>query len=383
MMNSENFTHTRPYMEQLPLPPATPEELPASSAGAGARADASTLITTWNAPSPGATDSTLDGTEASAPPAVGQRLGDFELRGLLGKGRFGTVFLARQVSLDRLVALKVTPDCGAEARALANLEHVHIVRIFSQTVDATRHLWLLCMQYVPGTTLERVLRVLNEQPPQKWSGLSLQAAIDRLSTAPVAWDPAGMRDREVLTGADYVEAVCWWGAGLAEALHHAHHQGVLHRDIKPANILVTPYGRLLLADFGLARNTRQDTAALFGGTLGYMAPEHLDAFDPAIRASWDKVDQRSDLYALGVVLFEMLTGHRPFLGPRPPASVGEVLRVLATESRRGAPRLPWADRPVPHVLEQIVRRCLDPLPERRYQSGAELARALAGSAPLW
>ena len=89
-------------------------------------------------------------------PASGQRIDDFELLQLLGEGSFGKVFLARQLSLERQVALKVTSNHGCEARTLASLEHDHIVHVFSETVDPTRDLRLLCMQYVPGTTLQRI-----------------------------------------------------------------------------------------------------------------------------------------------------------------------------------------------------------------------------------
>src|SRR5262249_36731870 len=153
-------------------------------------------------------------------------------------------------------------------------------RVFSEGVDRQRRLRLLCMQYVPGTTLEQVLRALRHLPPDQWSGRGLVEAIDRCHPDAVPLDRVALRDREFLAAADFVEAGCWWGACLAEALDHAHGRGVLHRNIKPANILVTPYGKLLLADFGLAHDGRRTAGGPFGGTLPYMASEHLDAFNP-------------------------------------------------------------------------------------------------------
>jgi len=108
------------------------------------------------------------------------------------------------------------------------------------------------MQYVPGTTLEKVIEALTGRGRGGWSGRGFLGAIDALSQQSTALDIAALRDREQLGEADFVEAGCWLGARLAEALAHAHRLGVLHRDIKPANILLNRYGRPLLADFNVS-----------------------------------------------------------------------------------------------------------------------------------
>lgn len=244
---------------------------------------------------------------SSAFPELGKQYGDFELVRLLGKGSFASVFLARQISLDRYVALKVSANRGAEARTLAALEHEHIVRVFSETVDPEHNLRLLCMQFVPGTTLEKLINALAQRDPRTWSGGLIVDLLDHLCTDAVPFDPAALRGREDLAASDFCEAVCWFGTRLAEALAHAHSQGVLHRDIKPANILLNRYGRPFLADFNIAldaQRTKGSTGALFGGTLAYMAPEHLDAFNPDHETTPDAVDERSDLFSLGIVLYE-------------------------------------------------------------------------------
>ncbi len=198
---------------------------------------------------------------AAAPPAVianGEIIDDFQVLQLLGRGAAGTVYLARQQSLDRRVALKITRHVGSEARTMATLEHPHIVQVFSETVDPVGDTRLLCMQYVPGATLANVIARLRDMPREQLSGRTVLAAVDEFSGGELTFDADALRDRERLAAADYVEAVCWIMARLAEALHFAHQHGVLHRDIKPANILLDPYGRPRLADFSLSFASRSE-----------------------------------------------------------------------------------------------------------------------------
>jgi serine/threonine protein kinase len=339
--------------------------------------------TTGHAPS---FRSLLPATDAARPtalpvfPSPGQRLHDFDLLRVLGQGAFAMVYLARQVSLDRQVALKISANRGSEARTLASLEHDHIVRVFSQDVDPPRNLRLVCMQYVCGTTLERVIHTLGKRPRAVWSGAAILEAIDKLSPQPAELDAAALRDREHLAAADFVESVCWIGARLAEALAHAHTQGVLHRDVKPANILLNRYGRPFLADFNVAldpQRMRGPAGEVFGGTLAYMAPEHVDAFNPDMDVSPAVVDARSDMYSLGLVLFELLTGRLPFPVLEKLGRTGELLRDVAALRRSEAPS-PRSLVDVPETLDRVVRRCLDPRPEERYQTADELAHALDG-----
>src|SRR5262249_26611154 len=159
-------------------------------------------------------------------------------------------------------------------------EHEHVVPVFAETVDEERGLRLLCMKFVPGTDLERLTRELGRLGPAGRSGQAILEAIDRLCRPQALFDPAALRGRGRLAHCDFAEAVCWLGARLAEALAHAHSRGVLHRDVKPANILLNRYGRPLLSDFNLALSSRDEfREETFGGTLRYMAPEHLDAFN--------------------------------------------------------------------------------------------------------
>ncbi len=308
--------------------------------------------------------------------APGDRLGDFDLLRLLGAGSFGRVFLARQSSLGRLVALKVTPRPGGEALALAPLEHDHIVRVFSEAHDDRLGLGLMCMQYVPGATLRRLLEALAGRDRARLTGQDLLDALD-VEGVEEGPGPGATAERRLLADADWVEAVCWVGARLAEALAYAHERGVLHLDVKPANVLIHRGGRPLLADFNVSRRGDAGDDQPFGGTPAYMAPEHLDAFNPAEATTPAAVDGRADVYSLGAVLFEMLTGARPF-APRGDLAGSRTLSDMAAERRAGAPspRARWPQ--VPAVLDRAVRRCLEPDPARRYQTASELARALDG-----
>jgi tetratricopeptide (TPR) repeat protein len=176
----------------------------------------------------------------------------------------------------------------------------------------------------------------------------------------------------MLEGLSYVDAVLWVGARLADGLAHAHERGVLHRDLKPANVLITEEGQPLLLDFNLAASAGDGgvNAALVGGTLPYMAPEHLEALDGGTLP----VDERSDVYSLGVVLYELLCLRHPFtVFPGPTA---ERVPVLVAERRRGAPRLRRWNGAVSPAVESIVRRCLEPDPRRRYQSAGQLREDL-------
>jgi len=325
------------------------------------------------------------GNTGLAFPEAEETIGGFFLVEELGRGAFARVFLARETELaHRPVALKVTRRGSREPQTLARLQHTHIVPVHSYRTDAASGLHLLCMPYFGRVTLARVLA--DPAVQAALSGTVLVEALDRLDTAGEL--PAGSTaGRLELARRPYSRAIAWWCARLAEALAHAHDRGVLHRDIKPSNVLVTADGMPMLLDFNLAREplpadgSAADSATL-GGTIDYMAPEHLQALGEPLS---DKVDGRADIYGLGVVLYEAVTGERPFASQRRGRSVDEALLGAALDRLRPLPPLRERHPEVPRALEAVIRRCLQPEPSSRYQRASELAadlQAVADDLPL-
>ncbi len=316
--------------------------------------------------------------------SAGSGLGEFQILELLGRGAFASVYLAHQISLERQVALKVTQRVGSEARTLASLEHDNIVRVFSQDRHQGLGVYLICMQFVPGTDLEHVLNEMEKHPRERRTGALILELIERLCRHPSTFDPTALRDREYLARLNLVDSVCWLGAKLAEGLSHAHSQGVLHQDIKPANILLNRYGRPLLSDFNMARSIRPggERQGPVGGTLRYMAPEHLEAFNPQSLTTSEVIDERTDIYSLGLVLFEMLTSRSELEQTLPECDHTELLARLAQQRRERilSPRV--LNQDVPLVMDHVVQRCLEPEPKDRYQTAEELAQVLKGCQEL-
>jgi serine/threonine protein kinase len=263
------------------------------------------------------------------------RLGRFELLAELGKGSFGYVFRARDVELDRIVAIKVqrtgafaTPeDMGRfvrEARSAAAVTHPAIVALYDtgQTDDGICY---LVTEYVEGETLEQRLK----------QGRFPFAAATKLI------------------------------AELADAVHFAHQHGVVHRDLKPSNIILDRAGHPHVTDFGLAKRAEASEPPMTSvgrvmGTPAYMSPEQA--------AGSDEVDARTDVYSLGVLLYELLTGERPFQGTH---------RLLLLQVLEDEPRSPRKlEAKIPRDLETICLKAMAKLPARRYSTPAALAEDL-------
>ncbi len=311
----------------------------------------------------------------------GHVVDDFEVLLHLGQGAFANVFLARQISMQRRVALKITSPQGEEHATLAQFDHPNIVRIYDQRLLESHGWRLLYMQYVPGGTLRHVVNQVRETPPHVRTGRLLFEVIDhnlRARHEPTIPD-APLRIR--WAQATWPEVVCWLGARIARALDYAHCVGVLHRDLKPANVLLAADGTPKLADFNVSFNSQSDSlhpTTSFGGSLAYMSPEQLEAYNPSHPRLEESLDGRSDLYSLGITLHELLRGTRPFAAETSSGKWSERLDQMTAMRRAGPPIDSWKQDEAhwPAGLSQILARLMAPAPDQRFASGVELAQEL-------
>ncbi|MEQ8766532.1 MAG: bifunctional serine/threonine-protein kinase/formylglycine-generating enzyme family protein [Planctomycetota bacterium] len=283
---------------------------------------------------------------APAPARPPTRLGEFLLGEELGRGGMGVVYLARQEGLEREVALKVFSSLLAsenqlerfrrEARAISRLAHPGIVPVYTVGEEVGFHFY--AMERVHGHDLsEELLRQRNAS-----RGEAILPAFE---------------------SRDYVPAAIRVVLQVARALQHAHEQGIVHRDVKPRNIVLRRGGRPQLVDFGLARDASNADRTLsdVGGTPDYMSPEQIRG-----RARGHAARGTTDVFSLGIVLFELLTLERPFLGESRQEVMERILREEPTRLRKRAPR-------VSRDLEAIVEKALEKIVGRRYASAGELA----------
>ncbi len=275
----------------------------------------------------------------TAPSLLGKSIGHYQIISLMGKGGMGEVYRARDIKLDRTVALKILPEemsadgermrrFNREAKAASALNHPNVAHIYE--IGEAEGLNFIAMEYVEGQTLDA-----------------------RINGRPLP-----------------VSEVVEIGSQIADALDEAHRKGITHRDIKPANVMVNERGQVKVLDFGLAKVTQPATPAVASdistmaktapgvvmGTVPYMSPE---------QALGREVDHRSDLFSLGAVLYEMATGRMPFLG----SSTSEILDRILHAQPEAIARFNYD---VPAELERIVRKCLEKERERRYQSAREV-----------
>ncbi|UGT40118.1 serine/threonine protein kinase [Nocardia yamanashiensis] len=321
---------------------------------------------------------------------IGQRIDDFDLLTGLGSGAFARVFLARQRSLQRLVAVKISADHGTEPQTLAQLDHDYIVRVFDQRLmsgmrtSTGRRLRLLYMQFLPGGTLLGVLRWVRATPPAERTGQLLLDAVDAAMEEKGEIRPTDSSVRAEIAGLSWPETVAWLGRRLAEALEYADGHGVLHRDVKPANVLLTAEAVPKLADFNISFSRNLEDAspvAYFGGSLSYMSPEQLEACHPGRAVTAADLDTRADIFSLGVVLWELLTGAKPFDDSTAgPGEHGDRTTLEAMlDRRRGGVETAALERlpaDCPAALRRVLLTCLAPDREQRWSSGGVLAQQL-------
>jgi eukaryotic-like serine/threonine-protein kinase len=295
-------------------------------------------------------------------------LGDFLIGREVGRGGMGVVYEAEQISLRRRVALKVLPFAATmdarhlqrfhnEARAAACLHHPHIVPVYAVGCERSVHYY--AMQFIDGQSLEGFLRKLHQPTTDSDQPEPISAASD---TATAVDSRAKAKTQPLPRDAVHFRQVAEWGIAVAEALEHAHSLGIVHRDIKPGNLLLDAAGRLWVTDFGLARTVNDTGLTLTGdvmGTLRYMSPEQA-------LAKHGLVDHRTDIYSLGVTLYELLT-LRPAIDG---LDREELLNKVAFEEPPGARQRNAA---IPVELETIVRKAMSKEPVERYATAKEVA----------
>lgn len=274
-------------------------------------------------------------TKFNEDPLIGQQLDEYELRSLLGRGGMARVYHGRDVRLRRDVAIKVIDAVyradeayrarfEREAQAIAQLEHPHIVRLYRY--GEVSGLFYMAMQYIPGQDLRSYLDELKAQE---------------------TFLPA-------LEAARLVRELCG-------ALDYAHSKGIIHRDVKPSNIMLGEAGRTYLTDFGLAWLENSDTQGDIFGSPHYLAPEQ------AISSA--RVVPQSDLYAVGVILYQLFTGQRPFEGAEP--------LEIAMKQMGEEPPLPQLHRPgLSQALTNVILKALAKEPSERFANGNLLATAV-------
>lgn len=324
---------------------------------------------------------TADG-QGVAMPRIGELFLGFKIVDKLGEGGFGSVFLAEQIGLAaRPVALKFTSRPNHEPERLASLQHTNIVPVYS--VHTMPPIQVLCMPYLGRQTLHDVLQLVTDMKMLPATGAGLLSTINALKpdtkkasktngpSAAAAESgtheaPRPQPVRELLCRLSFPDSVAWLFTRLAEALAHAHDRGILHLDLKPSNVLITDDGVPMILDFGLAHDLRSGEYDQTGGTLRYMAPEQLAAYAAQRGAA---PDARMDLYSLGIMFFELLTGHHPFEGAMAPG----LPMAKFLEARSGfAPRPRTLNPKIEPAIEAIVLKLLEPDVERRYRTAAEL-----------
>ncbi len=313
---------------------------------------------------------------AEADPLLGTVLGgEFRVIREIGRGGMGIVYEALQLSLNKMVALKILPAAASldpkslkwfknEAMAAARLDHEHIVPVYSVGSDKGLHYYV--MKLINGHSLAVYIQELRRR-----AGLQ-QGDPDRTSPFFPSSDPSGSAAKDTaplanLTtegprSSEYFEAVAEIGYRAAEALAYAHQMSVRHRDIKPGNLLLDSRNSVWITDFGLAQMQNNAELIVTGqlhGTLRYMSPEQT-------LANRVPVDDRTDIYSLGATLYELLTLHPPFNG----RDERELLRQIAFDDPLPPRRL---NRNIPRDLETIVLGALVKSPDHRYPT----ARAMA------
>jgi len=299
---------------------------------------------------------------------VGQKLGDFVILKMIGQGGMGAVFLARQVSLDREVAVKVISSVGGsqakdldrfkrESRMLAKISHPNIVSIYE--VGQQGPYSYFAMEYVKGVSLDKILNSIRSAKSEGKASEVMSQCLEAKSRISGKNSSESHIASHVEIDTDYIVRISKIVVSIASALDYAHNKGILHRDIKPSNILIAYDGTVKLVDFGLAKGQMQETITVTGeffGTPSYVSPEQI--------RKPDTVDCRSDVFSLAATFYECLTLHVPFEGD----TVNETLTQVI--SREVVPPKKYCSR-LSTDFNIVLLHALEKSPEDRYQTAGD------------
>ncbi len=309
----------------------------------------------------------------------GRRIDEFTLLKEIGRGTMGVVFLARQERTDRLVALKLlaplkhkSPTARErfrrEVAALGRLHHRNIVSIL--LAGDIENVPYFAMDLVCGVQMDTVLSTLKDRDPLTITGRRVEEIIgdkipEYLKPLAESFSPLPRPAGYEVFARPYIEVACRFAIQLAEALEHAHSQGIMHRDVKPSNVLIELDGTCRLSDFGLAREMGTASLTQTGelvGTPYYSAPEQIVGKRMGL-------DRRADIFSLGVTLYELLCLKTPFQGETAEQVFSQILVKDPSPIRKH-------NAGVPKDLVTIVSKCLEKDPDHRYQKAGELAEDL-------
>jgi serine/threonine protein kinase len=332
-----------------------------------------------NTPSSGGSNKTIESSSRTSGsghwPEPGSRIGDFSLVRQMGKGSFGRVFLALEEPVSRHVVIKLSRQKCDEAKVLGRLGHKNVVSVLSAPHDLHSGLYIIVMPYLGSATLEDLLEVAY---PMSKAKLSVPTSAEIILTAarrnvnPL--DPmVEIIPDSFLKRANYVDGVVWMGIRLSEALSAVHESGFLHHDLKPSNVLLGLDGQPRLLDFNLASDVKSIRSRL-GGTLPYMPPEHLNAIQHP--ESDAKMDRRGDIFSLGVILYELLTGVHPFGRFPKSRSVRAVASEMLNRQRSGFKPIRESNPQIPYRLGRIIEQCLAFEPDKRPESALDVAQEM-------
>ncbi len=305
-----------------------------------------------------------DDVPAASWPEVGDSFLGFALRRELGRGAFARVFLANDTELgNKWVVVKIARHGAAEAELLGRLDgHPNVVPVLSVKKEDLSGWTAVCMPYLGGATLCDVIDYVFAQPRPRDARVILEA-VRRFG--PSGEPVPRSAPHYLLRRGTYIDGVLYLAMQLADGLSFVHARGICHGDLKPSNILLAPDGRPLLVDFNLSFDPRQNDRRL-GGTLPYMAPEQLQP------GAWERgptpLNVRSDVFAFGVIVYELLTGVYPFGPVRGHGSWAEMRAELLERQRRGCRPVHQLNPRVPHRLARVVGQCLAFAPEDRPRS---------------